>query len=109
MFINDVIARSFVCSMQLYIHDRVASRVRPVRELKGFAKVHLAPGASQVVTFTLTRADVSFAALGATMIDADTDAKVVEPGMFDVWVTSSATAGTSAAFELFEGGDREEL
>jgi len=95
--------------VQLYIHDKVASRVRPVRELKGFQKVHLAPGASEVVTFTLARADVSFAALGKTLIDADSDAKVVEPGFFDVWVTSSATAGNSASFELIGEHAREEL
>jgi beta-glucosidase len=32
--------------VQLYIHDRVASRVRPVRELKDFRKVALQPGES---------------------------------------------------------------
>ena len=95
--------------VQLYVHDRVASRVRPVRELKGFTKVQLAPGASQVVTFTLQRADVSFAALGATLIDADSAKLTVEPGMFDLWVASSSAAGISASFELLGAGAREEL
>ena len=46
--------------MQLYIHDRVASRVRPVRELKDFRKVALQPGESAEVVFTLTREQLAF-------------------------------------------------
>ena len=39
--------------VQLYIWDVVASVARPVRELKGFQKVGLEPGASEEVIFTL--------------------------------------------------------
>ncbi len=39
--------------VQLYTHDRVASITRPVRELKAFRKIKLAPGQSEVVSFTL--------------------------------------------------------
>ncbi len=41
--------------VQLYIHDVVASVTQPVRVLKAFTRVTLAPGARQDVTFTLTR------------------------------------------------------
>ena len=93
------------------IHDVVASRVRPVRELKGFRKVPLAPGKSLDVSFTLTRSDLSFAALQGGKgqhqhqhqhqhdgrhddgIEADSAAQTVEPGLFDVWVTHSAVGG----------------
>jgi beta-glucosidase len=77
--------------VQLYIHDRVASRTRPVRELKGFARVSLAPGASKRVTLSLKREDLRFWG------DGDW---VVEPGMFDLWVATSSTNGEKQSFEL---------
>jgi beta-glucosidase len=79
--------------VQLYIHDRVASVTRPVRELKAFRKIALAPGASEVVRFTLTPADLAF-------YGVDGRAKV-EPGLFDVWIAPSAEAeGVHGTFEL---------
>ena len=45
--------------VQLYTHDRVASITRPVRELKAFRKITLAPGQSEVVRFTLRPADLA--------------------------------------------------
>jgi len=87
--------------VQLYVHDVVASRVRPVRELKGFEKISLASGASVAVQFTLNRAMVSFAALARGGADANGPEVTVEPGIFDVWVAPSATAGgNSTQFEL---------
>jgi beta-glucosidase len=79
--------------VQLYLHDRVASVTRPVRELKAFRKIALAPGASEVVRFTLTPTDLGF--YGA-------DARpVVEPGTFDVWIAPSAEAeGVHGSFDL---------
>jgi beta-glucosidase len=70
---------------QLYIHDRVASRTRPVRELKGFRKIRLEPGQSAEVEFRLNRADLAF-------VGPDLD-WIVEPGEFDVWIAPSAVAG----------------
>ena len=62
--------------VQLYIQDKVSSVTRPVRELKGFRRVTLAPGASTTVTFKLGRE-----ALGMW----DQDMKfVVEPGEFEI-------------------------
>ena len=40
--------------VQLYIRDVVGSISRPVKELKGFQRIHLKAGESQVVTFTIT-------------------------------------------------------
>jgi beta-glucosidase len=45
---------------QLYIHDVAASMTRPVRELKGFDKLRLAPGESQRIEFILTEAELGF-------------------------------------------------
>lgn len=79
--------------VQLYVHDRVASVTQPVRELKAFRKVALAPGQSQVVTFTLTPADLAFYGLQ--------DRPTVEPGTFDVWIAPSAQAeGVHGSFDL---------
>ena len=78
---------------QLYIHDRVASVTRPVRELKAFAKVALAPGETREVKFTLRRADLGFIGMGLT--------PTVEPGQFDVWIAPSAQdEGVRGSFEL---------
>ena len=41
--------------VQLYVADRESTEIRPVRELKGFEKVALAPGETKTVTFTLGR------------------------------------------------------
>jgi beta-glucosidase len=78
--------------VQLYVHDRVASLTRPVRELKGFRKLQIAPGQSTNVTFDITRRDLEF-------VGADNE-WIAEPGEFDVWVAPSSAAGTPARFEL---------
>lgn len=45
---------------QLYMHDKVATVVRPVKELKDFSKVKLNPGESKIVTFELSPAKLAF-------------------------------------------------
>ncbi|KAB7765731.1 beta-glucosidase [Xanthomonas sp. LMG 12462] len=81
--------------VQLYIHDRVASRVRPVRELKAFRKVRLAAGEGMEVRFTLDRHALAF-----TGRDGQCAA---EPGLFDLWVCASSGSGEPVAFELLPG------
>lgn len=78
--------------VQLYVHDRVASITRPVRELKGFRKVQLASGASTDVSFEITRGDLEF-------VGAD-NSWIAEPGEFDVWIAPSSASGTAATFKL---------
>lgn len=77
--------------VQLYIRDVVASRTRPVRELKGFARVSLAPGESKTVRLPLVRDDLRFWGDGAW---------VVEPGAFEIWVATSSTNGEKHGFVL---------
>ena len=68
--------------VQLYTHDPVASFTRPVKELKAFQRITLAPGAQQTVVFTLRGADLSY---------PGTDLKpLLEPGMIEVMVGSSS-------------------
>lgn len=81
--------------VQLYVHDRVASRVRPVRELKAFRKIALAPGESAEVVFTLDRHALAF-----TNPRGEFGA---EPGLFDLWVCANARAGEPVQFELLGG------
>ena len=76
--------------VQLYIHDPVASISQPVRRLRGFERVTLAPGASRTVSFTLDRSDFGF-------YDNDGDF-VVEPGAIDVYAGNSSSADLKRSF-----------
>jgi beta-glucosidase len=79
--------------VQLYVHDKVASITRPVRELKAFRKITLAPGESQTVRFTISPANLSFYGTN--------NRPTVEAGAFDVWIAPSAEAeGVRGTFEL---------
>lgn len=78
--------------VQLYIRDLVASISRPVKELKGFARVSLAPGESQTVTFRLAAEDLGF-------YDA-TGRWTFEPGTFAVWVGPDSARGLSGEFTI---------
>jgi beta-glucosidase len=53
-------ARAGAEVVQVYVGDPESQVQRPVRELKAFAKVDLAPGASEVVTFDLDARDLSY-------------------------------------------------
>jgi beta-glucosidase len=64
--------------VQLYVKDVEASLPVPLLQLQGFTRIRLAPGEKQIVPFTLTAAQMSF---------ADENGKwVLEPGEFKVWV-----------------------
>lgn len=81
-------------TVQLYIGDDVASVVRPVKELKGFDKITLAPGAEQTVTFTVTEDDLKF-------YDPATSSWIAEPGRFKAYIGSSSTdIRATVPFEL---------
>ena len=79
--------------VQLYIRDRVASRTRPIRELKRIARMTLEPGESRIVRFSLSRIDLQFVGAGSRII--------AEPGAFDLWVGQSSTDGLHAQFTLY--------
>lgn len=70
-------------TVQMYVGDRKSSLPRPLKELKGFAKVSLAPGESTVVTFTVGREDLSF-------FDPERHEWVAEPGKFDIYIAAAA-------------------
>jgi beta-glucosidase len=78
--------------VQLYVRDPVASRSRPVRELKAFEKIALAPGETRVVTFRVPARELGF--------HLEDGAYVVEPGLFQVWAGGSSRADLGASFEV---------
>lgn len=69
-------------TLQLYIHDVAAQIARPVKELKGFRKVTLAPGAMEEVSFVITKEELSYY--------NQESLKVVDPGKFEVYVGTSS-------------------
>ena len=70
---------------QLYIHQRYGSASRPVRELKGFERVTLAPGQKRTVRFTLGKNELTYWSGAAK-------AWVQEPAIFDLWAGADSTA-----------------
>ncbi len=84
--------RAVTETVQLYIQDVTASRVRPIRELKSFQRITLKPGQSQQVHFTLRTADLAFH-------DANMN-WTSEPGQFRLWLAPHAQAGEPVLFTL---------
>ncbi|MGL4723195.1 MAG: glycoside hydrolase family 3 N-terminal domain-containing protein [Scandinavium sp.] len=68
--------------VQVYVHDKVASMVRPVKELKAFQRVSLAAGESASLTFTLPVDMLNFTARNGK--------RVVEPGKFELMIGTSS-------------------
>ena len=78
--------------VQLYVHDRVAPTSRPVRELKGFERVTLAPGEHKTVEFTVKGNDLG---------SYDPAMHWVVPGgTYDVWVAPDSASGIQGTFEV---------
>ena len=77
---------------QLYIHDKFASVVRPVKELKGFSRFTLKAGETKQVEFVLTAAELGF---------YDNNGKfILEPGDFDIMVGTNSQEGVTGSFTL---------
>jgi beta-glucosidase len=81
--------------VQLYIHQRAGSASRPVRQLKGFERLTLEPGAKRTVHFTLAKDELQF----WSPIEKKW---TVEPAQFDVWVGEDSTAKLHGEFRLTE-------
>jgi beta-glucosidase len=77
---------------QLYVRDMVGSVTRPVKELKGFDRVTLAPGESRHMSFTLPVADLAYYGLEMQ--------KMVEPGEFTLWVGGDSDCSLSKTFNV---------
>ncbi len=85
-------SRAGVEVAQLYIRDLVGSVVRPVKELKRFERVALAPGETKRLRFELPVAELAF---------WNRDMQyVVEPGDFQLWVAGDSASGTAHPFSV---------
>ena len=77
---------------QLYVRDLHANVTRPVRELKGFQRIPLAPGESRRVEFELHTDDLAF--YGRDM------QRIVEPGEFHVWIGGDSDTELRSGFRI---------
>jgi beta-glucosidase len=78
--------------VQCYVRNLGASVEQPVRSLKGFTRVTLAPGESKEVSFPLGFAELSF-------YNANAKA-VIEPTHYTVWIGGSSRASEQADFTV---------
>ena len=77
--------------VQLYIHDKVASITRPVKELKDFKKIFLRKGESKTVTFEINSDDLKFYNNGKLMI---------ESGEFEIAISGTSDFEFNKTFNL---------
>lgn len=89
--VKNVGARAGKEVAQLYVRDPVASRSRPLRELKGFRKVSLAPGEQKTVSFAVKVRELGF--------HDDAGKYTVEPGEFEIFVGGGSLADVKGTFE----------
>ena len=80
---------------QLYVHRRSGSASRPVRELKGFERIALAPGEKRTVRFTLGKAELTYWSSAVRNW-------VLEPATFDVWAGGDSTATLTTQFRVIK-------
>jgi beta-glucosidase len=80
--------------VQLYIRNTSASVEQPVRELKGFARVNLAPGENRQVEFSLGFDELSF-------YNADLK-QTVEPTTYKIWVGGSSLATAETSLQIVQ-------
>jgi beta-glucosidase len=78
--------------VQLYIRDLVSSVTRPIKELKDFRRISLAPGENKTVEFVITPDKLSFLDLNMK--------SVVEPGWFDIMVGTSSVKYETVKLEV---------
>ncbi len=78
--------------VQLYIRDLVSSVTRPVQELKGFRRIHLAPGETKRVELPLGPSELGFYDAGMKW--------VVEPGRFEIMVGGSSADVKTAVLDV---------
>ena len=80
--------------VQLYIHDKVGSVTRPVKELKGFEKIFLKKGESKTISFSISVEDLKF--YNNEMVYD------VEPGQFEIAIEPSSEFKFKHHFNLID-------
>jgi beta-glucosidase len=80
---------------QLYIHQQAGHASRPVRQLKGFQRISLAPGEKKTVHFTLAKDELSY-------WSGQLRSWIEDPEQFDVWIGGDSTAALHSSFKVVE-------
>ena len=81
--------------VQLYVRDLASSVTRPVRELKGFRRLHVEAGETVTVSFDLHTDDLAFFGRDNVLI--------VEPGDFHAWIGGSSDTDLKTGFRVVAG------
>ena len=80
--------------VQVYVRDVVGSLARPVRELKGFRRIHIEPGKTEIVRFSLSSDALAFF--------NEKEQRIIEPGEFELYIGGSSLAPLVGKFEMVE-------
>ena len=78
--------------VQLYIHDKVRTLTPPMKELKGFKKIFLEKGRSQIVSFNITTEDLKFY--------NNEEEFIFEPGEFEFFIGGSSDLEVTGSFTV---------
>ncbi len=78
--------------VQCYVHQKSGSVTRPVRELKGFRRIHLAPGESKPVSFPLNTRDMAYYNPKMRLVN--------EPAACEAWIAPDSTKGIPVEFRI---------
>lgn len=78
--------------VQMYLHGEINLLTRPVRELKGFARVRLKPGETKSVEFAITKETLAVWNLEMRY--------QVEPGVYDIYIGGSSAATAKATLTV---------
>ncbi len=81
--------------VQLYVRDLAGNVTRPVRELKGFKRVRVAPGERVTVAFELQTDDLAFYGRDMSLM--------AEPGAFHAWIGGNSDTDLRTAFRVVDG------
>ena len=81
-------------TVQLYLHDKFASVVRPIKELKSFQKIYLKAGEQKTVKFRITEEMLKFYSANGNYL--------AEAGEFEVFLGSDSSVKNSNSFLLID-------
>lgn len=85
--------------VQLYIHQQAASIARPVKELRGFQRIHLKVGEQRRVTFCIDRDQLQY-------LNAQGE-PVLESGLFDIMIGGNSDDTKSTTLRVQKGDSKE--
>ena len=85
--------------VQLYIHQQASTIARPVKELRGFQRIHLKAGEQRRVTFCIDREQLQY-------LNAQGE-PVLESGLFDIMIGGNSDDTKSTTLRVQKGDSKE--